>query len=492
MKVRPKEVDICYLYEENPVAGRTGDTAFVRHLAKDFPDYRFRIVRIVEKEVQSNEPAENTISNIDRYQTLDLSYLGADGKGKSSITYRKAGRFFQTVARAVERRQLDIVCVNKLLESAADLAPKVHFDAIWKNTTSWELVKAVSMVSPRPMPFVQHRELLYEFLQPVWRLVSKWSELPRAQIYQADSGLRSALLGLIASQKNQGKLIVVDDCIAANSLERERQADRLRNGGVWRPEYEAIEESLNHWTMLLRNHCLLASDEILANTASSAEKIRRAVGERSVRVVREGIEGETARRWAAYYSKESEETAYRVVFLVGALSEAMARGILTAIQLAEQALGQGKFVIVSLSSISPSVRDTFDRRIRKNVSSSVWLMPEQSMIDEIAKATVMAFPNQIEVGDRPIINSLHAGKPVIVSKVDGNSVFADPRLSIETDCFVNPNQLEGKEFGNAIVSLVRRRDQLQYHPRRLGEALFNHQEIRQGYAKVYHSLAPVS
>lgn len=485
--------DICYIYEENPVAGRTGDAVFVRQLAKDFSDYKFRVARVVEQEYPNDSYGQNTVPNIEGYQTVDLSFHGSSGKGRTSVTYRKAGSFFHSVAKCIEVGQLDQDCINALFDCAADLAPTTKFDAIWKNTTSWELVKAVYQASDRKMPFVQHRELLYEVSHPVWRLISKWRDLPQARIYQADSGIRSAILGLVAARKYGSKLIMVDDCLPLNSLERERQGTKLRLGGIWRPENEAVREARNRWTKLMRTHCLGSADEILANTVSSAVKIRETIGDdRPIRVVREGIEGETARRWGAYYSKESEETSYRIVFLVGSYTSSMGRGILTAIGQIEQTIGQGKFVILSLGSISQANRESFDRGIRKYVSSAVQLKSEGAMIEEIAKATVVAFPNQIEVGDRPIINSLHAGKPVVVSMVDGNSVFADPRLSIETDCFVNPNRLEGKDFPDAIISLVRRKDNLDYHPRRLGEALFNHQEIREGYAKVYQSLSPTT
>lgn len=484
--------DICYIYEENPIVGRTGDSVFVRQLARDFPKYQFRVAKISNTASDVIAPDQNTVSNIQSYQTVDLSIHGTKGKGKSTVSFRKASAFFHSVARTVEAGNLDRDHVNELFDSAADLAPKITFDAVWKNPTSWELIKAVYGVSSGDIPFVEHRELLAEVIRPVWRLLSKWTDIPAAKIYQADSGIRSALLAMVASRKHNAKYVIVDDCLPLNALERERRAIKLRDGGVWRPEYEAFQSARNLWTQKMRNHCLSEADEILANTMSSATKIRNKIGEdRPIRIVREGIEGETARRWGAYYSREGEEIGYRIVFLIGAYQETTARGIVTAIQKIEMSAGHGKFVILSLSSTTPEDRESFDQIVKNNVTSSVRLTTEINMIQEIARATVVAFPSQIEVGDRAIINSLHAGKPVVVSMVDGDSIFADPRLSMETDCFVTPNRLEGREFPNAIISLIRRRDQLDYHPRRLGEALFNHREIMEGYAKVYHSLYPL-
>lgn len=490
---KQEKTDICYIYEENPLVGRTGDSVFVRQLAKDFPGYRFRVAKISATHSDFSLPEEDTIPNLEGYQNVDLSFHGPRGKGKNSVTFRQAGGFFHSVARTVESRNFDQDHINDLFDNAADLAPKIRFDAIWKNPTSWELIKAIYGATSGEIPFVEHRDLLYDVIHPVWRLVSKWSELPEADIYHADSGIRSALLALVASRKHQAKFVLVDDCLSLNALERERRAIKLRDGGVWRPDYEAYQTARNLWTQRMRNHCLMQADEILANTVSSASKIRNRIGEgRPIRIIREGIEGETARRWGAYYSKETEELAYRVVFLIGAYRTTLARGIATAIQKVENNVGHGKFVILSLSSVTDEDQVSFDRIIKNNIQSTVRLTTEESMIEEIARATVVAFPCQIEVGDRPIINSLHAGKPVVVSMVDGDSIFADPRLSIETDCFATPNRLEGREFANSIISLVKRKNQLNYHPRRLGEALFNHREILDGYAKVYESISKAS
>ncbi len=487
---KKEHTDICYIYEENPLVGRTGDSVFVRQLARDFPKYQFQVAKISNTASEVISPDQNTVPNILSYQTIDLSFHGSKGKGRSSVSFRRAGAFFHSIARAVEAGKLDGPSMNDLFDSAAELAPKVKFDAVWKNPTSWELIKAVYGVTSGEIPFVEHRELLAEVIEPVWRLLSKWADLPKAKIYQADSGIRSALLAMVASRQHGAKYVIVDDCLPLNALERERRAIKLRDGGVWRPEYEAYQSARNEWTQKMRNHCLSQADEILANTLSSATKIRDKIGsDRPIRIIREGIEGETARRWGAYYSRESEEIGYRIVFLVGSYQETTARGIVTAIQKIESSAGHGKFVILSLSSITERDQKSFDTIVKANVTSSVRLTTEINMIQEIARATVVAFPSQIEVGDRAIINSLHAGKPVVVSMVDGDSIFADPRLSMETDCFATPNRLEGREFPNAIISLIRRKDNLAYHPRRLGEALFNHREIMEGYAKVFHSLS---
>lgn len=489
MKKKQQETDICYIFEEKPKVGRTGDSVFVRQLAKDFPHYKFQIAKISATHSDFVLPEKDTIRNIEGYHSIDLSVHGEKGQGRSNISYRKASDFFLSVARCVEAGELGGKQISDLFESAADISPQVTFDGLWKNTTTWDLIKAVYGASSGEIPFVEHRELLYEVLQPIWRLVSKWVELPKAKIYQADSGIFSAILALVASRKNNGKYVVVDDCLPLNALERELRSVKLRDGGGWRPEYEAYQAARNNWTQAMRNHCLLQADEILTNTISSAKKIRDSIGEeRPIRIIREGIEGETARRWGAYYSKENEEMSYRVVFLVGAFNDALGRGIATAIQKIETRVGYGKFVVLSLSATTKEDDKAFTISIKNQVTSTVRLTTEAAMIEEIAKATVVAFPSQIDVGDRPIINSLHAGKPVVVSMVDGNSIFADPRLSLETDCFATPNHLEGREFPNAIIAMIRRRDNLEYHPRRLGEALFNHREILEGYAKVYQSI----
>ena len=493
MKKKKQKTDICYIFEEKPKVGRTGDSVFVRQLAKDFPDYKFQVVKISRSQSQFVLPEEDTIRNIEGYQTVDLSIHGEKGQGKSSTSYRKASEFFMSVARCVEAGKLGTEQINQLFDSAAGLAPKVTFDGLWKNTTTWDLVKAVYGASSGEIPFVEHRELLFEVIQPVWRLLSKWDELPEAKIYQADSGIFSSILAMVASHKNKSKYVIVDDCLPINALEREAQTIKLRDGGGWRPEYGAFQAARNDWTQMMRNHCLLEADEILANTMSSAAKIRDQLGEdRPIRIIREGIEGETARRWGAYYSNEGDEMSYRVVFVIGSYTETIGRGISTSIQKVESRVGQGRFIVLSLSATTPEEESSFERVVKKNVSSTVSMTTEVSMIEEIARATVVAFPSQIEVGDRPIINSLHAGKPVVVSMIDGNSIFADTRISMETDCFATPNHLEGREFPNAIIAMLRRKDSLEYHPRRLGEALFNHREILEGYAKVYASLKPVA
>ncbi len=483
------QTDICYIFEENPEVGRTGDSVFIRQLAKDFPSYRFGVVKISPTESSFELPEEDAYPNITGFQNVDLSVHGSQGKGKTSVSYRKASSFFHSVALTVEGGLLEREQINELVDSAAELAPKVHFEAIWKNQTSWELIKAIYGVSSGEIPFFEYRDLLYETLQPIWRLFSKWVELPKADIYQADSGLRSALLALLASRQHGARFIMVDDCLPLNALERDRRSIKLRDGGVWRPEYEAYQNARNQWSQMITNHCLREADEILANTMSSAAKIRERIGdEHPIRIVREGIEGETARRWGAYYSRESQEQAYRNLFIVGSYNETVGRGICTAIQKVESSVGNGKFVVLSLSSITDEVKDSFTRLIKDHVKSTVRLSGEDQMIEEIARATVVAYPSQMEVGDRPIINSLHAGKPVVVSMIDGDSIFADPRLSVETDCFMTPNRLEGREFPNSIIQLIRRRGKLEFHPRRLGEALFNHREILEGYSKVYDSL----
>ena len=351
-----------------------------------------------------------------------------------------------------------------MFDSAADLSPKVTFDGLWKNTTTWDLVKAVYNASPGDVPFVEHRDLLYEVIKPIWRLLSKWEELPAAKIYQADSGIFSSILAMVASHKNNGKYIINDDCLPINALERKAQTIKLRDGGGWRPEYEAFQSARNDWTRLMRNHCLLQADEILVNTVSTAKKIREQLGQdRPIRIIREGIEGETARRWGAYYSREQEESEYRVAFVVGSFTEALGRGIATAIQKVESRLGEGKFVVLSLSTTTPEEESAFEKMVKERVNSDAWIANEAEMIEQIARATVVGFPSQIEVGDRPIINSLHAGKPVVASMIDGNSIFADTRISLETDCFTIPNHLEGREFPNAIINLIKRKDQLEYH-----------------------------
>lgn len=492
MKKAKPHTDICYIYEEKPAIGRTGDSVFVRQLAKDFPDYKFQVIKISRSHSNFVLPEGDTIRNIEGYQTVDLSIHGDKGQGKSSTSYRKASEFFMSVARCVEAGDLDRKQLNKLFDSAADLSPKVSFDGLWKNTTTWDLVKAVYGASTGDIPFVEHRDLLYEVLKPIWRLLSKWDELPVAKIYQADSGIFSSILAMVASHKNNGKYVINDDCLSLNALEREAQTIKLRDGGGWRPEYEAFQSTRNHWTRLVRNHCMLEADEILVNTISTANKIREQLGEdRPIRIIREGIEGETARRWGAYYSQEQDDSSYRVVFVVGFYTETLGRGLATAIQKAESKLGPGKFVVLSLSSTTPEEESSFKRVVADQVSSYAGITNEASMIEEIARSTVVAFPNQTEVGDRPIINSLHAGKPVVVSMIDGNSIFADTQISLETDCFATPNHLEGREFPNAIINLVKRKDNLEYHPRRLGEALFNHREIMNGYAKVYQLIKPV-
>ena len=435
--MKKASTDICYIYEEVPFLGRTGDSVFLRQLAKDFPEYKFSVAKITKRELEDQSSADNKIRNVTGYQSVDLSFHGVRGRGKTSVSFRRAGDFFHTVARSVESGELDSVAINNLLLSAADLAPKVLFDGLWKNQTSWELLKAVYGASSGEIAFVEHRELLYEVIRPVWRLLSKWPALPAAKIYHADSGIMSGLLALTAAKKHNAKCIIVEDCLPVNALERKRQSVKLREGGVWRPEFEAVQSVRNRWTRLLRTFSLSEADEILANTVSSANKIQSILGrERTVRVVREGIEGETARRWAAYYGKEEEEVTYRVVFLIGAYEEALSKGLITAIRSIEDALGGGKFVILSLGTISPRARKRFEGDARLGgVVSAVRFASEKSMIEEIARASVVAFPRQLDVGDRPLINSLHAGKPVVVSMIDANSVFADQQFTVGNGLF---------------------------------------------------------
>ncbi len=491
---KKKETDICYLYEEIPFLGRTGDSVFIRQLAKDFPEYRFSVVKITNRESPNPPADEGGVGNIDGYEAIDLSHHGSQGKGKTSVTFRRAGDFFHSVARAVDSGKLGGDTMNDLFDCAADLAPQITFAGVWKNQTTWELIKAVYAASSGDIPFVEHRELLQQVIRPVWRLLSKWPDLPQARIYHADSGMLSGLLALVTARKVGAKCILVDDCLPLNALERERQGTKLREGGVWRPDFEGVQSARTRWIRLLRVHCLSQADEVLANTVSAANRIRAELGEeRTIRVVREGIEGETARRWAAYYRKEEEEVTYRVVFLIGAFGESLSKGLISTMRSIEAAAGGGKFVILSLSSLPAEDRKRFlgDAKLG-GVTSSVRFADESNMIQEIARASVVAFPSQLDVGDRPVINSLHAGKPVVVSMIDGNSVFASHQFTAVTDCFLNPSRFGGNEFATALISLIRRRGEFDFHPRRLGEALFNHQEILEGYGKVYHSLRSVA